>query len=182
VRSGSALGVAALALVASLGACGDDASSSGPPTTDSDRPPPTLPDDVEPGRGALVLGDFDAVLTVRSCSLDAVTDPATGVTTDVAVDLDDGTGTTVSVTRASVPGDLATVTETVTVTDANGGTAEAQRIDRSGTIIDLRAPGAVDHLLDVDGTTVRAAGVFGPVGAAGPGAGDVDGELLLRCG
>ena len=107
-----------------------------------------------------------------------MTDPATGVTTELAVDLDDSVSIAVSVTRSSFPGDLATTTDEVLV--ARDGVLELEA-ERSGTIIDLREPGAIGPLLTVEDGLVTASGVFGPVGGAEGDGGLVEGSLTLRC-
>jgi hypothetical protein len=151
-----------------------------PPTTAADRPTPTLPESVEPGTGALVLGDEAGVLTVTSCELVPSIDPATGVTTEVAVAAHDGTGRTVDVLRTSFTADVPTVTDTVTVTDPGGAVVESSRVDAGGRLIDLRLENAVGRLIEVDGDVVRADGVFGQPASVAAST-DVDGELLLRC-
>lgn len=163
-------------------ACSDDDGSddSGAPTTGPDVPA-TLPEDVEPGTGRLVLDGEAFALQVRSCAVDPVTDPATGVTTEIAVDADDGLGVLVSVTRSAVEGDLRTVTDTISVVDPGGGLTEAQRIDRSGTYFDLRVEGPLEPLLAIDGSLVTGEGVFGPAGSVVGDPGLVEGGVIVRC-
>src|SRR5690348_6866594 len=94
-----------------LAACGDD--DEAPTTTTADPAPPTLPLEVDPGTGFLILGDTSGVLTVTACAFDPAVDPATGVTTELTVAAQDGTGRTVDVVRSSFTADVATVTDTV---------------------------------------------------------------------
>ena len=174
-----------LALAATLvgvvvAGCDGDDDAGGPPTS-AEPVPATLPDDVEVGAGRLVLDGRAYALQVRSCSLQPVTDPATGVTTDLSIDADDGLGVSVSVTRSTVEGDLRTITDTISVADPDGGLTESQRIDRSGTYLDLRADGAIQPLLEIDGELVSAEGVFGPVGSVAGDPGLVEGGVVLRC-
>jgi hypothetical protein len=181
VRRGRWLALAAAAAVAG---CGDDGGGA---TTTTAAPvedaPVTIPSAVDPGRGFLLLGEAASVLTVTSCQLDPVTDPDTGVTTEVAVAAQDAAGRTVDVVRASFEGDVRTVTDTITIADASGAALESMRADRDGLFIDLRVPTPVGPLIDVDAAaaTVRADGVFGPVGGGADDPANVDGELLLRC-
>jgi hypothetical protein len=166
-----------------LAACaGDDTEPAATPTTAAPDVPATLPAEVEPGRGALVLDGELGVLEVSACSFVPVTDPATGVTTVVTATAHDSTGRTVDVVRSSFEGDVPTVTDTVTVADPEG-TVEASRAQTGGRQIDLRVENPVGALLDIDEATgtVRAAGVFGPVGGRPGDPANVDGELLLRC-
>lgn len=173
----------AAAALALLVACSDDGGDAAPgaPTTAADRPPATLPDAVEPGDGAMVLDGEPSVLTVAACTLEPATDEATNVTTQLAVTATDGTGRTVELSRTSFTADAPTVTDTVVVTEPNGTTIESSRVDADGRLLDLRLENPVGRLIDVDGDLVRAEGVFGAPGARGPGDGDVDGEIVLRC-
>lgn len=167
-----------------VAACGDDGEPPAPPpTTAAASAPATLPDEVDPGRGALVLGGERAVLTVTACTLEASTDESTGVTTEVLAGAEDGTGRVIDVIRSSFAADLPTVTDTVRITDQDGSVVEASRADRDGLLIDLRVANPVGRLLEVDveAGTIRAEGVFGPVGTTVGEPGNVDGELLLRC-
>ncbi len=182
-----------VSVVVSGAACSDDdgddgGSAGGPPTTADDRAPATLPDEVEPGRGAMVLDGEASVLTVVACELEPSTDDATGVTTELRAVADDGLGRTVQVTRERVAGDLPTVTDSVRVVEDGsgaGGAASvvAERVDRDGLLLDLREPNPVGRLLEVDASTgtIAADGVFGPDGSTAEDPGNVDGELLLRC-
>jgi len=174
-----AVGIAA---VLTLPACSDDGGSDdGAPTTAADRPAPTVPADVEPGEGFLVLGDRTFLLAVRACALDPFTDPETGVTIELTLDADDNTGTLIGVSRATVQGELATTTETVSVTEVEGEVLEAQRFERDGVVSDLRDSDSAGPLLAVTGNLVRAGGVFGPPGSTAATPGLVDGSLIARC-
>lgn len=185
-RGSSALLALATAAVLASGCADDgdgqdgDAGETGPPTT-GEPSPATLPGDAQAGRGQLVLGGQAYALTVRSCSLQPTTDPATGVTTEVAIDADDELGVAVSITRAATEGDLRTVTDTVTVVDPDGGLTEAQRADRSGTYLDLRVDGPLTPLLTVEGTLVRGEGVFGPAGSRAGDPSLLEGGVVVRC-
>lgn len=141
-----------------------------------------MPADVEVGRAYLLLDGELGVLTVSSCAVDPVTDPATGVTTELSASAEDGTGRTVEVRRSFFDADVPTITETVTVTDPEG-TVEASRVELGGRQIDLRLDNPVGALLDHDEAagTIVAAGVFGPAGSVVGDPGLLDGELLLRC-
>ena len=170
---------AALLLVA----CGSDDDDPAPSSTTAELVPATLPAEVDAGRGVLVLGGEANVLTVTACAFDPVLDPATGVTTEVTVAAQDGVGRTVDVVRSSFTADVPTVTDTITIADETGAALESSRADAAGRQIDLRVPNAVGSLLEIDAAagTVRAAGVFGPVGGTGDDPENVEGELLLRC-
>lgn len=189
VRGGSSPGrrlasVAVVLLVASAAGCSgsDDGNSNGDgaPTT-ADAGPVTVPDDAAAGTGHLVLDGERTLLQVRSCALQPTTDDATGVTTELAIDADDGVSVAVSVTRSTFAGDLPTTTDEVLVARDGVLALEAERADRSGTILDVRAPTALTRLLEVDGSLVAAEGVFGPTGSRDGDAGLVEGSLVLRC-
>jgi hypothetical protein len=164
---------------AALGACSDGGGDE-PPPVDPDAPV-TIPDEVDAGIGYLVLDGEPTLLFVRACALEPVLDPATGVTTDLAIDLDDEIARAVSLTRSSFDADLPTTSDEILVADDDVITLDSTRIDRSGTVLDLRAPGALEPLIEVDGDVVRASGVFGPPGSQEGDAGLVEGSLLLRC-
>jgi hypothetical protein len=170
-----------LAAVAVAG-CGDDDGAPATTTT-AEAAPPTLPADVEPGRGLLILDGQASVLTVTDCAFEPTTDEATGVTTVLTVAAQDAVGRTVDIVRSSFTADVPTTTDTITIADAGGAALESSRADRDGLQIDLRVPNAVGPLLDVDpgDGTVRATGVFGPVGGRPDDPANVEGELLLRC-
>jgi len=167
-------------------ACSDDDGpgagdgGGGPPTTAA-RVPATLPGDVEAGAGRLVLDGQAYALRVRSCQLQPVTDPDTGVTTELAVDADDELGVAVSITRSSTEGDRRTVTDTISVADPGGGLVEAQRVDAGGRYIDLLVEGPLEPLLAVDGAVVTGDGVFGPPGAAAGDPALLEGAVIVRC-
>ena len=177
VRRGSSF--AALLLV-SLMACsgGDDGADA---DDEAEAAPVTVPDDADPGLGYLVLDGVPHLLQVRDCSLEATTDPASGATTEVAIDADDSVSMAVSITRTVVPGDLSTTTDNITIAENNQFASESQRVDISGNYQDLRAPGALAPLLQVDDTLVTASGVFGPYGSLAGDAGLVEGTLTIRC-
>ncbi len=178
VRTGAWLSVGLLL----AGACGDDDDTAPEPAPTTGAPTPgTLPDDVEPGRGALVLDGELAVLTVTNCTLAPATD-ATGVTTVLTAAASDGTRL-VDVVRSSFTAEIATVTDTVTITSADGAAVESSRADVDGRQVDLRDPNPAGPLLDVDLETGRIAarGVFGPLNGGPDDPANVDGELLLRC-
>lgn len=175
-------GLSFLALLVAVGCGGDDGRSEGPPTT-AIPTPATLPDEVEPGRGFLVLDGESALLTVTDCALESTTDPATGVTTELRVSAEDAFGRLVDVVRSSFTADVPTVTDTVTISDPTGEVLESSRADRDGLQIDLRLDNPVGPLLEVDPDTgtILADGVFGPVGGAPDDPANVDGKLLVRC-
>lgn len=177
--------VAVAIAVALAAGCSDDDSDSpaAASTTAVEAAPATLPDEVDPGRGALVLDGHATVLTVTSCALEPTTDPMTGVTTELVVAAEDGTGLTVDVVRSSFTADVPSLTDTVLVTDETGEELESSRVDRDGLLIDLRLANPVGRLVEVDADAgvVRAEGVFGPPGATADDPGNVDGELVLRC-
>jgi hypothetical protein len=182
VRRGWLLPVAAAAFAA-LASCSDggsDGADEGSPVTGQPSPP-TLPGDAEAGTGSLVLDGRGYLLEIRACTLVPTTDPATGVTTDLAIDADDSLGVAVSITRTTTEGDVPTVNDTVTVVQPDGTVQEANRADIGGRIVDLLTEGALTPLLSVEGDLVTGSGVFGPRGAR-PGADDlVEGALIVRC-
>lgn len=181
------VGAAAAAALAALAAgCADDDGGGGvdpddPSATTVDTTPATLPESVEPGRGAMVIDGSGHALTVRACELEPTTDPETGVTTVLAVDADDGVGTSVSVTRSITEGAVPTTTDSITVVDTEQEGMVASRAEVGGRFVDLLAEGALTPMLDVDGDVVTGEGVLGPRGArpGDPRARDV--QLLLRC-
>ena len=123
--------------------------------------------------------------TVRDCALEPVTaaDPATGVTTEIEVAADDGVTRNVAITRRTVPGDVPTTTDNITIAVDGEVVAESQRIDIAGNYQDLRAPGVLEPLLVVDDGLVTARGVFGPLGSRerrrGRGGGQPDAQVPL---
>ena len=145
--------------------------------------PVTLPpaDEVDPGIGYLVLDGEPTLLFVRTCELEPVLDPATGVTTELLVDLDDQIARAVSLTRSSFDADLPTTNDEILVADDDVITLDSTRADRSGTMLDLRAPGSLQPLFEVDGAVVSASGVFGPPASQDGDAGLLEGSLILRC-
>ena len=175
---------ALVALVLVACACAGDADGDDALTSTTTSAPTdvaaTLPPTVEAGRGAIVLDGELGILEVSACSFDRVTDPATGVTTELTATAHDPTGRIVDVVRSSFDADVPTVTDTITVSDAEG-TVEASRAETNGRQIDLRIENPVGSLLEVDGDVIRAEGVFGPVGGRPGDPANVDGELLLRC-
>ena len=183
VRRGWCLAVAVAAAAVALAGCSDDGGDgdAGQPPITGEPTPATLPDDVDPGTGMLVLDGDGYQLDVRECTLVPSTDPATGVTTDLAIDADDGLGLAVSITRTTTQGDVPTVNDTVTVVDPEGTVQEANRADIDGRIVDLLAEGALTPLLTVDGDLVTGSGVFGPRGARPGDEGLVEGSLIVRC-
>jgi hypothetical protein len=184
VRPGWSAGALAALVAALVAGCSDDDGGGAAPASSTTTPaaPATLPEEVDPGRGFLLLDGEASVLTVASCELTPSTDPATGVTTELHAVATDAEARTVDVSRSSFTADVPTVTDTIAVADDTRVVAEASRADRDGLLIDLREPNPVGRLLDLDVATgtFRAAGVFGPAGG-GPGDDNVDGELLLRC-
>lgn len=183
VRPGWSLALGG-ALAASLLACSDDGGGRDEPEaggTTEDTTPATLPEEVEPGRGAMVVDGQAYVLTTGACSLDPVTDPATGVTTEFTADAEDGVGTTVSVSRTVTQGAVPSTTDTITVSDAAGNAMVASRAEINGRYIDLLAEGALVPMLSLDGDEVSGDGVLGPPGArpGDPTARDV--SVLLSC-
>lgn len=166
-----------------VAACGGGDDDAAPTSTTADLVPATLPAEVDPGRGFLVLDGEASVLTVTSCALEPSVDPSTGVTTELAVAAQDAAGRTVDVIRASFTADVATVTDTVTIAGEAGPELESSRADRDGLQIDLRLPNPVGRLLEIDvpSGTVRADGVFGPLDGGADDPGNVSGEMVLRC-
>jgi hypothetical protein len=173
------------ALAVSLLACSDDggdtADPDDPATSPEDTTPATLPDEVEVGRGAMVIDGNAYVLTVRACDLEPATDPETGVTTELTVDADDGVGTSVSVTRSVTQGDVPSTTDTISVADTAGNALVASRAEVNGRFVDLLAEGALAPMLDVEGDVVTGEGVLGPQGARPGTPGVVDVSVLLSC-
>ena len=173
------------ALAVSLSACSDDggdaADPDDPATSPEDTTPATLPDEVDVGRGAMVIDGNAYVLTVRACDLEPSTDPETGVTTELTVDADDGVGTSVSVTRSVTQGDVPSTTDTISVADTAGNALVASRAEVNGRYVDLLAEGALAPMLDVEGDVVSGDGVLGPQGARPGTPGVVDVSVLLSC-
>jgi hypothetical protein len=172
------------AVATALLACSDDGGSADPDDpsgTTTDTTPATLPEEVEPGRGAMVIDGNAYVLTVGACSLEAVTDPDTGVTTELTADAADGVGTSVSLSRTVTQGDVPSTTDTITVSDAAGNSMVASRAEINGRFVDLLAEGALTPMLSVEGDVVAGDGVLGPPGArpGDPAARDV--SVLLSC-
>ena len=185
VRPGWSLLLAGV-LAASLLACSDDGGEAADPddpaaSTPEDTTPATLPDEVDAGRGAMVVDGGAYVLTVRECTLEPSTDPATGVTTVFTADADDGVGTSVSVTRSITQGDVPSTTDSITVADTAGNALVASRAEVNGRFVDLLVDGALAPMLSVDGDVVSGEGVLGPQGARPGTPGVVDVSVLLSC-
>jgi hypothetical protein len=178
-------GASVVAVLVLLAACGDDGGGS-PDPTDGAPPatgPATLPDDVEPGQAALLLDGQLSVFTVTNCTTEPETDSATGVTTELTAAASDGVRL-LDVVRSSFTADVATVTDTITLTDADGTVFESSRADVGGTQIDLRLENPLGPLLAVDPDDpghIEADGVFGPQGGGPADPANIDGSLLLRC-
>lgn len=167
-----------------LAGCGDDSGGDGGGAGEPVAPTAaTLPDDVEPGAGALVLDGQPVALTVVSCDLEPRTDEATGVTTSVHAVAEDPAGRQVELVRASFDADVPTVTDTVTITGPGDAVVESSRADRDGLQIDLREANPPGPLLEVDEATghIRADGVFGPPGSIEGDPANVLASLVLRC-
>jgi hypothetical protein len=180
VRKRAALAIGLLLVAA---CSGDDDGAEPPATTGTTAPPTpgTLPDNVEPGRGALVLDGELAVLTVTNCTTQPTTDATTGVVTELTAAASDGTRL-VDVVRSSFTTNVTTVTDTIRVTDPDGTVLESSRAEVGGRQIDLRLENPVGPLLQAGaGGRIEAAGVFGPPDGVAGDPGNVDGELLLRC-
>ncbi len=160
------------------GGGGDDGTEGAPPTL---PPAPTVPAEVEPATGVLVLGRASYALRVTSCALAPELDADTGITTDLAVTASGPDDVVVTVVRSSFVADQPTITDTITLAAQAGVRAESRRVDAAGRILDLRDTSATDRLIELDGDIVRATGVFGPVAARGPDPLDADGTLVLRC-
>ena len=166
-----------------LAACGGDDDATTTTSTTAELVPATLPAEVDPGRGFLVLGGEASVLTVTACTFAPETDASTGVRTELTVAAQDAAGRTVDVIRSSFTADVATVTDTITIAADGVVELESSRADAGGRQIDLRVTNPVGSLLEVDAAagTVRASGVFGPANGTAEDPANVDGELLLRC-
>lgn len=158
-------------------------ASSSPGAPVSTAPRPSLPAQVDPGTGAIVVGDSLTRFGVTECSFAPTADPETGVVTNILVTGDDGQGGAISISqRQTSSGGSPTVTESVQVT--RGGTMlEAVRFAVAGTYRDLRDPTANGALLVVNTSDreVRASGTLGPPGSVAGAAGLVSGSLLARC-
>ena len=188
VRGGSSRALAAAALTAAVmlgcsggddGGVGDDGGGEEP--AGSTSAPPTVPTDADAGLAYLVLGGELHLLQVRSCALEPVVDPATGITTEVAIDADAGADLAVSVTRQSFTAAVLTVTDRIQVASADGTVLESSRAETGGRFHDVRAPGALAPLFSVEGDLVTGAGVFGPPGSTDGDPGLEEGSLTLRC-
>ena len=165
-----------------VAACGGD-DDTAPTSTTAELVPATLPSEVDPGRGFLVLGGEASVLTVTACTFEPVTDDSTGVRTELTVAAQDAAGRTIDIIRSSFTADVPTITDTITIATDGVVELESSRADAGGRQIDLRVPNPLGSLLDVDPAagTVRASGVFGPANGTADDPANVDGELLLRC-
>jgi hypothetical protein len=155
-------------------------SSGGPVVT---APPPSLPSDVDPGTGSIVVGDVLIRFGITECTFVPSADPDTGVVTTILLAGDDGNGGAISISqRQTSSGGSTTVTETMQVTRA-GSTLEAVRFAVGGTYRDLRDPTANGALLIVDTSNreVRASGTLGPPGSVAGAAGLVPGSVIARC-
>ena len=188
-----------LALVLVLASCSSDGSSSAStavtlapagsaaPSSSaspvSTAPRPSLPSQVDPGTGSIVVGNVLTRFGVTECTFAPSADPDTGVVTNVLLTGDDGTGGAVSVSqRQTSSGGSTTVTETMQVT-RGGIVLEAVRFAVGGTYRDLRDPAANGALLIVNSgdREVRASGTLGPPGSVAGAAGLVPGDLIARC-
>lgn len=189
--------VAALASVLLVGACGGGSAGTAPSSTAVRLPPAgqttspgssaasasaaTLPASVDAGVGALLIGGVLERFGVTGCSLSPRTDASTGVTTNLEVTGDDGSGGNISITQkqANVGGGL-TITETITFFKANR-VAEAMRFEVGGVWRSLSEPNASGPLLSLKDGELRGAGLFGPPGVAAGDPALKDGSLIARC-
>jgi len=118
----------------------------------------------------VVVGGAASPFDVTACRLEP--DPAEppGAQTLIAVE---GSGTTergiafsVQVQRFATGTDVQTFTDTVTYSDA-GRILQAQRIEVSGQVTDLRDPDATSALIRPRDGGVSASGLAGPPGGGG---------------
>jgi hypothetical protein len=146
-------------------------------------PVPSLPSQVDPGTGAILIGGALTRFGVTECSFTPATDEHTGVVTNIFASGDDGKGGVVSIAQRQTSSAAGTtVTETVQLTEG-GTTLEAVRFAVAGTYRDLREPTASGSLLIVNTTerVVSASGTFGPPGSVAGTAGLVTGRVIARC-
>lgn len=167
------LAVAALVVA---GACssssdGEDETSATEPTVTSDAGAtvPDIPPPSPAGTGVVVVGGTTSSFAVTACRLEP--DPTQPAGARALVELD-GAGTTgsgvpftVEVQRFATGTDVVTYTDTITYTDA-GRILQAQRVEVSGQITDLRDPRAATALLRTRDGGLSAAGLAGGPGDA----------------
>lgn len=165
--------LAAAALIVA-GACssssdGDEDAAGPEPTvaSDSGATVPDIPRPAPAGTGVVVVGGATSSFGVTACRLEP--DPAQPAGARALLELD-GAGTTgsgvpftIEVQRFATGTDVVTYTDTITYTDA-GRILQAQRVEVSGQVTDLRDPRAATALL-----RPRDGGVSGAGLAGGPG-------------
>jgi hypothetical protein len=128
------------------------------------------------------LGPRLVRFTVSRCSLKPIID-ADGVALVIDVAGDDGQGGVLDVSRKTTAGgkSLPTTTDTISYAPAGATQLVAQRYQVGSTVRDPRDPAATASLLNLDGVSVRASGLFGGLGDAAGSAELVYGDLLVTC-
>lgn len=185
VRRGSSSLAAVLAplllLVAACSSGSDDADDPGIDPVEGAPVSVTVPEDADDDIGYLTLDGRPTLLYVRACQLTPTTDVSTGVTTELAIDLDDSISRSVSLTRSSTAGDAATSTDEVLIADDDAIVLESLRFETGGVFRDLRAPDVGRPMFEIEGDLVHVSGVFGPTGSVDGDPGLVAGALTVRC-
>lgn len=177
--------IGALAVIA-LAACSSDDQepASGPETggedpSATDTPSVTAPAAPEPspsGTGVVIVGGAASPFEVKECRLQPDPSEPEGARTLVAVagagTTERGVAFTVEVQRFATGTDVQTFTDTVVYSDT-ARILQAQRIEVSGQVTDLRDPDATSALLRLRSDGVSLSGL-----ASGPGDDQEAGGLI----
>lgn len=182
--------VAVAALVA-VSACssssgdGDDAGAPDPTVAgDADATVPDIPPPSPAGTGVVVVGGTTSSFVVTACRLEPDPTQPAGARALVEVDGAGTTGSgvpfTIEVQRFATGTDVVTYTDTITYSDA-GRILQAQRVEVSGQVTDLRDPKAATALLRTREGGVSAAGLAGGPGDAAGDEGLIGVALDATC-
>ncbi|MSO86996.1 MAG: hypothetical protein EXQ71_05695 [Acidimicrobiia bacterium] len=186
----SRLGVAALVVLAACAGGGtddDDGASLGdtvPPVPVTAPVPPAVSPE---GTGVVVVGGTSSSFVVTACRLEAASPAASDPARLPPVVLVTGEGSTalgvpftVEVNRFVTGVDVQTFTDTISYADT-ARILQAQRIEVTGQVRDLRDPDAATSLIRTRADGLSAVGIAGPPGADADADGTVGFALDATC-
>lgn len=181
-----------------VAACSSSGSSSSPTSSFFVDGPPavetaarSVPDAADDAAIVVLGTGIDEELAITQCTRGSLGALDGSGATEVLLNLvargtkGDDIPVTITVRRFAAPGEVLTITDTVTYAegpdDAPTLVLQAQRFEVSGAVTDARDPAAVGALVSDDGDLVTVDGIFGPPGAFAGDAGLVGGSIAARC-